>query len=137
MINGTWVNVANVTCDENDTVVEDNATVTVDTVVNLTIDKTVDIGHVFVGDTVVVTNNGPSNATVVTIEDIVPEQFNVTACNDTKYVDNKLIIDQLNVGESYAFTITATALINGTWNNTANVTCKENDTVINDTVTVT
>ena len=133
LINGTWNNTANATCEENDTVVNDTVTVVVDPVVNLTIDKQV-------GDTIVftinVTNNGPSNATVVTIEDIVPEQFNVTACNDTKYVDNKLIIDKLNVGESYAFTITATALINGTWNNTANVTCKENDTVINDTVTV-
>ena len=140
LINGTWNNTANATCEENDTVVNDTVTVVVDPVVNLTIDKAVDYDHVQVGDTIVftinVTNNGPSNATVVTIEDIVPEQFNVTACNDSAFINNKIIIEKLNVGESYAFTITATALINGTWNNTANVTCKENDTVVNDTVTV-
>ena len=140
LIAGTWNNTANVTCAENDTIVNDTVNVTVDPVVNLTIDKTVDIEHVQVGDTIVftinVTNNGPSNATVVTIEDIVPEQFNVTGCNDTSFNNNKLIIEKLDVGESYAFTITATALINGTWNNTANVTCDENDTVVNDTVTV-
>ena len=140
LINGTWNNTANVTCAENDTVVNDTVEVIVDPVVNLTIDKAVDIDHVFVGDTVVftinVTNNGPSNATVVVIEDIVPEQFQVIACNDSAFSGNKITVDKLNVGESYAFTITATALIAGTWNNTANATCKENDTVVNDTVTV-
>ena len=140
MINGTWNNTANVTCKENDTVINDTVTVIVDPVVNLTINKTVEPGTVKVGETVVftinVTNNGPSNATQVVIEDIVPEQFGNVVCNDTKFVDNKLIIDKLNVGESYIFTITATALIAGTWDNTANVTCAENDTVVNDTVTV-
>ncbi|MBR3155326.1 MAG: DUF11 domain-containing protein, partial [Methanobrevibacter sp.] len=109
---------------------------------NLTINKTVDQSPVYVNDTVVftinVTNNGPFNATDVIIKDIVPSQFRVTDSNDTAYNRDSgiLVIDQLNVGDSYAFTITAVALEVGTWTNVANATCNENDTVVEDNATV-
>ena len=111
-------------------------------VVELSINKTVDFDTVYVGDTVVftinVTNNGPSNATVVVISDVVPEQFNVTGATGGFDVDsNSLTVDFLAVNESAVFTITAVALVNGTWNNTASVVCKENDTEKNSTVNVT
>ena len=140
LVNGTWNNTANVTCEENRTVKNDTVVVKVDPVVNLTIDKSVDHPVVYVNDTVVftivVTNNGPSNATGVVIKDVVPVQFKVTGSNDTAYINNQLIVSKLNVGESYAFTITAVALVNGTWTNIANVTCSENKTVKEDNETV-
>ena len=95
LINGTWNNTANATCKENDTVVNYTATVIVLLLVNLIIDKSVDFGHVKVGGTVIftinVTNNGPFNSTMVEITDIVPEQFNVTACNDSVFINNKIL----------------------------------------------
>ena len=109
-------------------------------IVGLSINKTVDEPVVYVNETVVftinVTNNGPSIATNVTVKDIVPPQFNVTDCNDTKYRNNQLVVGTLNPGQSYVFTITAVALVNGTWTNVANVTCAENGTVIEDNATV-
>ncbi|MBR4447767.1 Cna B-type domain-containing protein, partial [Methanobrevibacter sp.] len=109
---------------------------------NLTINKTVDQSPVYVNDTVVftinVTNHGPYNATNVTVNDIVPSQFNVTGCNDTAYnmTTGVLIIPQLNVNASYAFTITAVALVVGTWTNNATANCKENETIVWDDATV-
>jgi uncharacterized repeat protein (TIGR01451 family) len=109
-------------------------------VVGLSINKTVDKPVVYVNQTVVftinVTNNGPSIATNVTIKDIVPSQFNVTDWNDTKYINNQLIVGKLNPGESYAFTITAIAIVAGNWTNFANATCLENATVVEDNATV-
>ncbi|WP_295590635.1 Cna B-type domain-containing protein [uncultured Methanobrevibacter sp.] len=109
---------------------------------NLTINKTVDQSPVYVNDTVVftinITNNGPFNATDVIVNDVVPSQFRVTGCNDTAYNRGSgiLVIDQLNVGDSYLFTITAVALEVGNWTNVANATCNENDTVVWDDATV-
>uniref|UniRef100_UPI00388F801F Cna B-type domain-containing protein n=1 Tax=Methanobrevibacter sp. TaxID=66852 RepID=UPI00388F801F len=141
LVNGTWINIANVTCNENKTVKEDNATVVVKPVVNLTIDKTVDNDHVFVEAPVVftidVTNEGPCNATNVVITDVVPEQFKVTGYSEGYDIEtNTITVPLLVVGEHFVFTINATTLVNGTWNNTANVTCEENRTVKNDTVVV-
>ncbi|MBR6023814.1 MAG: DUF11 domain-containing protein, partial [Methanobrevibacter sp.] len=107
---------------------------------NLTVKKTATPDHVKVGETVLftinVTNSGPTNATNVNITDIVPSQFGNLKCNDSRFVDNSIIIDFLEAGESVVFTINATALVNGTWTNVANATCNENDTVVNDTATV-
>ena len=142
LIAGTWNNTANATCDENKTIVNDTANVTVDPAVNLTINKTANPNHVHVGDTVVftinVTNNGPSNATQVTIEDILPKQFKFETSSDSRYneTNNIIMISQLTPGASYVFTITAKALISGIWTNTANASCAENKTVIEDDATV-
>ena len=120
----------------------DDAVVEVIPVVNLTINKTAVPDTVYVGEEVVftinVTNNGPSNATNVKVTDVVPGQFNVVGFNDTGY-DNStgvLTIDHLEAGESYAFTLTVVALVNGTWTNVANATCDENDTVVVDDAVV-
>ncbi|MBR3113036.1 MAG: Cna B-type domain-containing protein, partial [Methanobrevibacter sp.] len=105
---------------------------------NLTINKTVNETPVYVNESVVftinVTNNGPFNATDVIVKDVVPSQFRVTGSNDTAYNRDSgiLVIDHLNVGDSYLFTITAVALFVGNWTNVANATCNENDTVVED-----
>ena len=109
---------------------------------NLTINKTVDKPRVYVNDEVVftinVTNNGPFNATHVNVTDMVPNQFKVTGYNDTEYKNKTglLVIDQLNVGDSYLFTITAVALVAGNWTNVASAVCDQNDTVVRDDATV-
>ena len=140
-VNGTYTNVANATCKENKTVVEDNATVTVKPVVDVIINKTADKERMFVEETVVftvtVTNDGPSNATNVVITDVVPEQFRVTNfTNGYNNITNQVVVPFMAVNSTYSFTITAVALVNGTLNNTANVTCEENHTVKNSTVYV-
>ncbi|MBR4447850.1 DUF11 domain-containing protein, partial [Methanobrevibacter sp.] len=140
LVNGTLNNTANVTCNENRTVKNDTVVIRVDPRVNLTISKVADNSVVYVDDTVTftinVTNNGPSNATNVTIKDVVPKQFNVTGSSDSNYKNNVLVIPKLAAGASYAFTITAIALTAGNWTNIANVTCNENKTVIEDNATV-
>lgn len=75
-------NIANASSNEEDwnlTNNEGNKTVDVLSVVNLTIDKSVNIDTVYVGENVIFTinviNNGPSNATMVKVEDVLPEQF--------------------------------------------------------------
>ena len=74
--NGTLTNYVNVTCSENDTVVKANASVNVTPVVNLTVKKIVDYDDALVRDivtfTIIVTNNGPSNATNIKIKDVLP-----------------------------------------------------------------
>uniref|UniRef100_UPI00386342BD Cna B-type domain-containing protein n=1 Tax=Methanobrevibacter sp. TaxID=66852 RepID=UPI00386342BD len=109
---------------------------------NLTINKTVNETPVYVGESVVftinVTNNGPFNATYVNITDVVPPQFRVVGCNDTRYNNVTGILSNvtINVGDSFLFNITAVALVVGNWTNVANATCKENDTVVEDNATV-
>ena len=136
--NGTLTNVANVSCAENDTVVSDDAEVNVTPVVVLLINKTADVEVIPVNGevvfTVAVTNNGPSNATGVKVSDVVPSGFEFVSCNDTAYNNATGVLDiaLLKVNDTYEFTITLKAVTNGTLTNVANVTCKENETVVSD-----
>ncbi|MBO6274995.1 MAG: DUF11 domain-containing protein, partial [Methanobrevibacter sp.] len=71
-MNGTFTNVATAVAKENKTSFENGTNITVDPVVNLTVVKSSDVvGNVSVGDlvnyTITVTNNGPSNATMVNV----------------------------------------------------------------------
>ncbi len=124
-------------------------------IVHLNITKTAVYNEVDIGETVIftinVTNEGPCNGTGVVINDTVPEEFNITGVTkvtvvtgegikeiDARITDNEVFVDigDLNVGEYAFFNITATALVDGTWNNTASTLCNENLTEINSTVSV-
>ena len=133
-MNGTFTNVANVTCAENDTQVSDDATVSVDPYVALSIDKSVNQSTVIVGEeftfTIVVTNNGLSDATDVVIVDTLPTGL---TSEDTLTIN----VGDLAAGESKEFNITAVATVNGTFTNVASATCAENDTQVSDDAEVT
>ena len=141
--NMSIVNEANVSSETHDPDMSNNNDsdfVVIPPEAELDINKTAEPGKVHYGDTVVFTivvnNNGPDNATNVVIGDVVPEQFKVTDCNDSSFIDNQIIVDELKVGQSYIFTITTIAVANGTWNNTASAFCTENNTKVEDNATV-
>uniref|UniRef100_UPI003869D974 DUF11 domain-containing protein n=1 Tax=Methanobrevibacter sp. TaxID=66852 RepID=UPI003869D974 len=141
--NTTITNVVNVTSDTHDPHPENNSAedkTVIPPEVYLDVNKTVEPGRVYYGDTVVftinVTNNGPDNATNVVVKDLVPEQFKVTGANDTNFNGTHIVIPKIVPGGHYAFTITAIAIANGTWENTASALCDENQTLIEDSVTV-
>ena len=141
--NRTITNVVNVTSDIYDPFMDNNTSenkTVIPPEVYLDVNKTVEPGRVYYGDTVVftinVTNNGPDNATNVVVKDLVPEQFKVTGANDTNFNGTHIVIPKIVPGGHYAFTITAIAIANGTWNNTASAFCVENQTIIDDDATV-
>ena len=141
--NRTIANVVNVTSDIYDPFMDNNTAenkTAIPPEADLEVNKTVEPGRVYYGDTVVftinVTNNGPDNATNVVVKDLVPEQFKVTGANDTNFNGTHIVIPKIVPGGHYAFTITAIAIANGTWENTASALCDENQTLIEDSVTV-
>ena len=142
--NGTFTNTASVSCTEEPTLKNSTVEVEVKPVVNLAVEKTVDVEGktIFIGDdavfTIKVTNNGISNATNVIVEDIIPDGFKFVKSSDDAY-DNAtglLKIGSINVGESYEFTITMEAVSKGTLTNHVSVTCNENSTAASDDATV-
>ena len=129
MTNGTLVNVVNVTCRQNNTAVKANASVNVNPLVNLTVVKLVDSDDVTIGDmitfTIIITNNGPSNATNINVTDIPVSNSNF----EWIMGDLTRTIAFLESGKSTNFTIIFRATKGGNYTNTVNVTCKENQTV--------
>ena len=142
LTNGTLDNVAHVNCSEEPTIKNSTATVNVAPVVNLTVVKTADVTTVEITDNVVftvnVTNNGPSNATGVRITDVVPAGFEFVGSNATGYdsATGLLTVPLIEAGESYVFTITLKAIVDGNLTNVVNVTSNENVTVKSDNVSV-
>ena len=132
--NGTFTNIANVTCAENKTPVSDSDDVVVIPVVNLDVVKTVDYDDTAIGDVVVftitVTNNGPSDATNVVIKDLFPQGLSL--------IDGTFdyTIPFLANGDSFVFNITARTTTKGSFTNYVNATCAENDTVKSSNATV-
>ena len=119
MTNGTFDNVARVNCSEEPTIKNSTATVNVAPVVNLTVVKTVDVTTVEITDNVVftvnVTNNGPSDATGVRVVDVVPAGFEFVESSDKGYnsTTGLLTVPLIKSGESYVFTITLKAIVDG------------------------
>ncbi|WP_405279127.1 hypothetical protein [Methanobrevibacter sp.] len=142
LTNGTFDNVAHVNCTEEPTIKNSTATVNVAPVVNLTVVKTADVTTVEITDNVVftinVTNNGPSNATGVKITAVVPAGFEFVRSNATGYdsATGLLVVPLIEAGESYVFTITLKAIVDGNLTNVVNVTSNENVTVKSDNVSV-
>ena len=133
--NGTLTNVVNVTSNENATVKGGNVSVKVIPVVNLTVVKMVNTDDALVGDnvtfTIIVTNNGPSNATNVTVRDILDNDgFELVSGNLTT------IIPVLESGKSEVITIVVKTNKTGTFVNSVEVTCDQNDTVKTSNVSV-
>ncbi|MDO5859145.1 right-handed parallel beta-helix repeat-containing protein [Methanobrevibacter sp.] len=133
--NGTLTNVVNVTCNENDTVKSSSTSVKVNPVVNLTVKKIVDYADAIVGDvltfTIVVTNNGPSNATNVAIDDDLPNGLELQKGYELHYV-----IPFLESGKSAEVSIKVETKEIGEFTNYVHVKCDQNETVKSADVTV-
>src|SRR5690606_31339737 len=102
---------------------------------DLAIDKTVDEDEPDVNDdvtfTIMVTNNGPDDATGVIVTDQLPNGYayvsHSTATGSYNQETGIWSIGNLNNGNSATLTLTATVLGSGTYNNTALVTSNEPD----------
>ena len=142
LTNGTFTNTVSVVSKENKTPVTDSANVTVIPVVNLIVNKTVDVTKVaynhYAVFTINVTNNGPSNATNVYIHDILPDglYFYESSENHFDVYDGHIIIDLIEPGHSIQFTITVLAAEAGNWTNIVTVTSDENSTPVSSNASV-
>ena len=133
--NGSAVNFANVTCSENSTSNTTADKVDVKPAVNLTVVKTANASDIFVGDRVsyniVVTNNGPSDASNVVVVDELPNGLRFISSNvECVVVDNKLTwnVTSLAAGENITVEVICEAVGSGDLTNSVNVTCDENKT---------
>ncbi|MCG8326227.1 MAG: T9SS type A sorting domain-containing protein [Chitinophagales bacterium] len=112
---------------------EDNAEVIIDVVIDLELTKSVSPTSVMVGEEVTfkidVTNQGPSTATGVTIEDILQSGFTFTGTNGAyDEVAGLWDIGTLAIGETVSLEITATVNEDGVYTNDAQVlTANEDD----------
>ena len=137
--NGTIANVANVTCHENKSNNNDSSdNVTAHPVVDLRINKTVDVTDVNVTDyityTIDIVNKGPSNATDVVVWDKLDDLLEFSSFDSSRAgitydsATGKVAVGRLNVNETVRLTIVAKVKGNGTIPNGANITSYENDT---------
>ena len=136
--NGTIANVANVTCHENKSDNDSSDNVTAHPVVDLRINKTVDVTDVNVTDyityTIDIVNKGPSNATDVVVWDKLSDLLEFTSFESSRAgitydpVTGKVTVGYLNVNETVVLIIVAKVFSNGTIPNKANITSYENDT---------
>ena len=134
---GLFNNTVIVSCDDEEwNYTNNNDTLEFDVIaiVNLVIVKTVDDNDTEIGDfvtfTIEVTNKGPSNATNVVINDILPSGL--------RLISGQLyhVVPFLAKDESYSFNIVAQTTQKGSFTNRVNVTCDENDTVKSANATV-
>jgi len=139
---GSINNVANVTVNEpnigNSTTEGDsNANITVLPTVNLTILKTVNLptGVIFGSNivyTIIVTNNGPNNATNIRVTDVLNSKLIYVSNNDTARasISSNIVtwvVPSLNVGQSVSLNITVRVNGTGSIANVAAVTVTENN----------
>jgi len=140
--NGTIENVVSVTANENDTNKSNNnytsENVTALPIVDIMVNKTVNMTLVNVSDlvefTIIVKNNGPSNASDVGIVDKLDSKLKFVSFDSSRpgiiYNDStgKAIIGNLNAGETVVLNIVARVVAMGEIPNTVNATSRENDT---------
>ena len=140
--NGTISNVVVVNSSENEI---DNTTnrdeidnITAYSIVDLSIQKTVNVTNVNVSDyiryTIEIANAGPCNATDVVVYDRLSGLLEFVSFESTRKgitydaSTGKVTVGDLKVGESAVMTIIAKVIANGTVENTANITSPEIDT---------
>ncbi|WP_296887260.1 hypothetical protein [uncultured Methanobrevibacter sp.] len=132
-VTGSIVNTATVTGNEYDYNLNNNKvskTINVPKAADLSINKVVNVSNPNYGDlvrwTLTVRNNGPDNATEVTVGDIIPQGLVFISSNGS-YVDGKWSVGTLNVGQSRSLEIVTLVNITGNIINKANVSGKEYD----------
>lgn len=148
LVNTTFANnTAKVSVKESDTNSsndEDFAIVEATYSVILNITKTANTSEILVGDqvefTITVENIGKSNATQVNITDELNAAFEYVSSTPTATVDGQKIIwtiGTLAPNNPQTFKVIVTVNKEGTFNNTATVISKENETETNDTTNIT
>lgn len=126
---GNWVNVAEIAESDQELTGDLSSTATFDALplVNLSVTKTVDVESAVVEDQVVYTitaqNEGPSDATGIVIEDILPTQLEFFDADPTAgtFADGLWNLGDLANGDVEVLTLTATVLEAGSIVNTASV----------------
>ncbi|WP_157078653.1 beta strand repeat-containing protein, partial [Methanobrevibacter filiformis] len=136
--NGTVINTASVSVDQNNTNVDngsDNETINVTNNVNVSIVKVSNTtGSANIGDiityTITVTNNGSGNATGVYVTDLLNTSVLSFVSSNGSYDNNTGVwsIGSLGAGESVVLSITVVIIGNGTVINTASVSVDQNNT---------
>ncbi|WP_433810950.1 Ig-like domain-containing protein [Flavobacterium johnsoniae] len=133
---GPYANTAEITGNETDTDLLNNTATAVPVVnTNLSITKTINSSAVNVGDTVTFTitasNAGPSNATGITVNDILPAGYTFVSASTSGGVwsDPNWTISNLANGASETLTITAAVNASGSYTNTAAISGEQNDPV--------
>ncbi|WP_157078618.1 DUF11 domain-containing protein, partial [Methanobrevibacter filiformis] len=139
--NGTVINTASVSVDQNNTNVDngsDNETIIVSNNVNVSVVKVSNTtGSANIGDTVTytitVSNNGSGNATGVFVTDVLNNTVLSFVSSNGSYDNNTGVwtIGDLGAGESVALSITVVIIGNGTVTNTASVSVDQNNTNTN------
>jgi uncharacterized repeat protein (TIGR01451 family) len=104
---------------------------------DLQVNKSVNDSNPSVGDnitfTVSITNNGPSDATGVAVDDLIPSGFNFVSASSSAGTYNSgtgiWTVGNLGNGASETLTITATVLESGDFVNVAVISGNENDPI--------
>ena len=115
----------------------DNETINVGLSTDLAILKLANVSTANYGDTVewtlLITNNGPNNATNVKVMDVLPNGFVhvKSTMQRGNYSENVFNVGRLNVGETLKLTIISKVIKTGNFINFANITGKEFDYNLN------
>ncbi|RAJ08678.1 putative repeat protein (TIGR01451 family), partial [Chitinophaga skermanii] len=144
---GEYLNKAMISATEKDPVLHNNrdsVSVTVVPVVDVAVQKSVnnttpDVGAT-VRFTIAATNNGPSTATVVSVEDALPSGYTFVSATASKgaYTAGVWSIGTLTNGETATLTVDATVNPTGDYKNAAQIFVTEKQTnLVNDTASVT
>jgi LruC domain-containing protein/uncharacterized repeat protein (TIGR01451 family) len=133
---GSYANTASITGNESDPNLDNNsATVTpqIGAVADLAVLKTISNSTPTVGTsvtfTITATNNGPSNASGVSVLDVLPAGYTFESANPSTgtWSAPNWIIGNLNNGASVTMQIVATVLASGPYQNTAIISGNEFD----------
>uniref|UniRef100_A0AC34F4F5 DUF11 domain-containing protein n=1 Tax=Panagrolaimus sp. ES5 TaxID=591445 RepID=A0AC34F4F5_9BILA len=137
---GPYANTATITGTENDPTPGNNtatSTPAPTATTNLSVAKTVNNSSPYVGNTVTftlaATNAGPSNATAVVVNDLVPSGYNFISATPSQGTYNSgtgiWAIGSLTNGANATLTVTATVNPTGVYTNTATISGAQNDPV--------
>ena len=128
------VNVTTTSKDTNISNNKDNATIKVIPIVDLAINKTVNVTSVHPNDyvtwTITVINNGPSKAENVVVNDIIPNGLELISANATRgtYNNGVWTIGDLSADGTATLTLITKTNVTGNITNKVNVTTTSNDT---------